>query len=374
MKMKAAVIRQMGADQPYAESKPMRIEEVEIAAPQERELLIQIKAASLCHSDLSSINGNRPRPMPMILGHEAAGIVVECGPGVTDIEVGDHVALIFAPSCGECLPCKEGHPGRCEPGQQSNGDGTLLGGGIRLSQNGQPVYHHVGVSAFAEFCVVNRGSLVKIDKSLPFDEAALFGCAVLTGVGAALNTAGVFPGSSVAVVGLGGVGLNALLGAKVAGAEQIIALDVHDDKLEIAKRLGATATVNAKDDDAIEKVKELTNGGVNFGFEMAGSVQAMELAYRITRRGGTTVTAGLPHPEARWELQHVNLTAEERTVKGSYVGSCVPSRDVPRYINLYKSGMLPVDQLMSDHLKLEDINEGFDRLQSGHTVRQIIMM
>ena len=141
MKMKAAVIRQMGADQPYAESRPMTIEEVEIESPQERELLIQIKAASLCHSDLSSVNGNRPRPMPMILGHEAAGVVVECGPGVTDIEVGDHVALIFAPSCGECISCKEGHPGRCEPGQQSNGAGTLLGGGIRLSQNGQPVYH-----------------------------------------------------------------------------------------------------------------------------------------------------------------------------------------------------------------------------------------
>ncbi|MDA0237349.1 MAG: zinc-dependent alcohol dehydrogenase family protein [Proteobacteria bacterium] len=374
MKMKAAVIRQMGVEQPYADSKPLTIEEVDIASPQERELLVKIKAASLCHSDLSSVNGNRPRPTPMILGHEAAGIVVECGPGITDIVTGDHVALVFAPSCGECISCKEGRPGQCEPGQQANGAGTLLGGGIRLSQNGEPIYHHVGVSAFAEYCVVNRGSLIKIDKSLPFNEAALFGCAVLTGVGAALNTAGVFPGATVGVVGLGGVGLNTLLGAKVAGASQIIAIDVHDDKLDIAKRLGATATVNAKDDKAIEKVKELTQGGVNFGFEMAGSVQAMELAYRITRRGGTTVTAGLPHPKARWELQHVNLTAEERTVKGSYMGSCVPTRDVPRYIDLYKRGMLPVDQLLSDHIKIEDINEGFDRLQSGHTVRQIIMM
>lgn len=374
MKMKAAVIREMGLQQPYSESKPITIEEVEIAQPQERELLIQVKAASLCHSDLSTINGNRPRQMPMILGHEAAGIVVECGDGVTDIEPGDHVALVFAPSCSECIPCKEGHPGRCEAGQQANGAGTLLGGGIRLSQDNEPVYHHVGVSAFAEYCVVNRGSVVKIDKSLPFDEAALFGCAVLTGVGAALNTAQVFPGATVGVVGLGGVGLNALFGAKVGGASQIIAIDVHDDKLELAKTLGATAVVNAKDDDAIDKVKKLTSGGVDFGFEMAGSVQAMELAYRITKRGGTTVTAGLPHPNARWELQHVNLTAEERTVKGSYVGSCVPTRDVPRYINLYQNGMLPVDKLMSDHIKLEDINEGFDRLASGHTVRQIIMM
>jgi alcohol dehydrogenase len=170
------------------------------------------------------------------------------------------------------------------------------------------------------------------------------------------------------------VGLNAMFGALVAGASQVIAIDVHDDKLDLAKQLGATDVVNAKDEDAIQQVKNLTNGGVDFGFEMAGSVQAMELAYRITRRGGTTVTAGLPHPDARWPLQHVNLTAEERTVKGSYVGSCVPSRDVPRYIDLYRKGMLPVNKLMSDHITLDEINEGFDKLASGHTVRQIIMM
>lgn len=374
MKIKAAVIREMGLAQPYAKSRPMKIEEVELAPPGEREVLVQIKAASLCHSDLSTVNGDRPRQTPMVLGHEASGVVTECGPGITDIKPGDHVALVFAPSCGECLACREGHPGRCEPGQVANGAGTLLGGAIRLSQNGQPVYHHVGVSAFAEYCVVNRGSLVKIDNQLPFDEGALFGCAVLTGVGAALNTAQVFPGARVAVVGLGGVGLNALFGAKVGGASQIIAIDVHDDKLELAKKLGATDVVNAKDEKAIEKVKALTSGGVDFGFEMAGSVQAMELAYRVTRRGGTTVTAGLPHPDARWQMQHVNLTAEERTVKGSYVGSCVPTRDIPRYVDLYRKGMLPVNKLMSDHISLEQINEGFDKLASGHTVRQIIMM
>ena len=374
MRIKAAVIREMGMAPPYANSKPMKIEEVDLAPPGEREVLVQIKAASLCHSDLSTVNGDRPRQTPMVLGHEAAGVIVECGPGVNDVKAGDHVALVFAPSCGECIACKEGHPGRCEPGQQSNADGTLLGGAMRLSQNGKPVYHHVGVSAFAEYCVVNRGSLVKIDDQPPFDEAALFGCAVLTGVGAALNTAQVFPGATVAVVGLGGVGLNALLGALVGGASQVVAIDVHDDKLELAKQLGASDVVNAKDEDAIQQVKDLTNGGVDFGFEMAGSVQAMELAYRITRRGGTTVTAGLPHPEARWPLQHVNLTAEERTVKGSYVGSCVPTRDVPRYIDLYRKGMLPVNKLMSDHISLDQINEGFDRLASGHTVRQIITM
>jgi alcohol dehydrogenase len=374
MKIKAAVIREMGLQQPYAQSRPMSIEEVELAPPQQREVLVQVKAASLCHSDLSTVNADRPRQMPMVLGHEAAGVVVELGPGVDDLAVGDHVVMVFAPSCGECVACKEGHPGRCEPGQKANGAGTLLGGGMRLSQNGQPVYHHVGVSAFAEYCVVNRGSLVKIDKQLPWDEAAMFGCAVLTGVGAALNTAQVFPGAKVAVVGLGGVGLNAMFGAQVAGASQVVAIDIHDDKLELAKSLGATDVVNARDPDAIQKVKEITNGGVDFGLEMAGSVQAMELAYRVTRRGGTTVTAGLPHPDHRWPLQHVNLTAEERTVKGSYVGSCVPPRDMPRYIDLYRRGRLPVDRLMSDHIRLEDINEGFDRLASGHTVRQIIVL
>jgi alcohol dehydrogenase len=374
MKIKAAVIRQMGLAQPYADSKPMSIEEVELDKPGQREVLVQIKAASLCHSDLSTVNGDRPRQMPMVLGHEASGVVQEVGGGIGDLKVGDHVALVFAPSCGQCLSCIEGHPGRCEPGQQANGAGKLLNGGMRLSQQGERVYHHVGVSAFAEYCVVNRGSLVKIDSALPFDEAALFGCAVLTGVGAVFNTAQVFPGSKVAVLGLGGVGLNSLLGAIVAGAQQIVALDLHDDKLDLAKQLGATDVVNARDPDAIKKVKDLTGGGVHFALEMAGSVQAMELAYRITRRGGTTVSAGLPHPDHRWPLQHVNMVAEERTIKGSYVGSCVPARDLPRYIDLYRRGMLPVNKLMSDHIELEDINAGFDRLASGHTVRQIIMM
>lgn len=373
MKIKAAVLRQSGLPQPYAQSRPLSIEVVELDPPGPRELLVQVKAAGLCHSDLSTINGDRPRQTPMVLGHEAAGIVEALGPGITDLAVGDHVVMVFAPSCGQCTPCQEGFPARCENGQQANGAGTLMGGHIRLHQGGKPVYHHTGVSAFAEYCVVNRGSVVKVDKALPLDEAAVFGCAVLTGVGSALNTAKVTAGARVAVVGLGGVGLNALLGAQVAGANRIVAIDIHDDKLELAKTLGATDVVNAKDPDAIAKVKALTDGGADFAFEMAGSVQAMELAYRVTRRGGTTVTAGLPHPDARWALQHVNLTAEERTVKGSYMGSCIPPRDLPRYVELYRRGKLPVNKLMSDHLTLDRINEGFDALASGHTVRQLVM-
>lgn len=373
MKIRAAIIRQSGLPQPYANSRPLSIEEVDLDPPGPRELLVQVKAAGLCHSDLSTINGDRPRQTPMVLGHEAAGVVAEVGTGVTDIVAGDHVVMVFAPSCGQCTPCQEGFPARCENGQQANGAGTLMGGHIRLHQNGKPVYHHTGISAFAEYCVVNRGSVVKVDKALPFDEAAVFGCAVLTGVGAALNTAKVTAGSRVAVVGLGGVGLNALLGAQVAGANRIVAIDIHDDKLALAMTLGATDVVNAKDPDAIAKVKALTDGGADFAFEMAGSVQAMELAYRVTRRGGTTVTAGLPHPDARWPVQHVNLTAEERTVKGSYMGSCIPPRDLPRYVELYRRGKLPVNKLMSDHLTLDRINEGFDALASGHTVRQLVM-
>ncbi|MBL0143599.1 MAG: zinc-dependent alcohol dehydrogenase family protein [Betaproteobacteria bacterium] len=374
MKTRAAILHTVGAPPPYAQSQPLRIEELELASPGAGEVLVRIRAAGLCHSDLSVINGDRPRPVPMALGHEAAGEVVECGPLVADLVPGDHVVMVFVPSCGHCVPCMEGRPALCEPGAASNTAGTLLGGGRRLSMGGKPVHHHMGVSAFAEYAVVSRRSLVKIDSDLAFDEAALFGCAVLTGVGAVVNTAKMTPGSTAAVVGLGGVGMNCILAASLAGARVVVAVDLFEDKLELARSLGATHSVNARAPDAIEQVREASGGGVDFAFEMAGSVQAMELAYRATRRGGTTVTAGLPHPEHRWPLQHVNLTAEERTVKGSYVGSCVPVRDIPRYIALYKAGRLPVDRLMSDHLKLEEINAGFDRLASGRVVRQVVML
>jgi alcohol dehydrogenase len=374
VKGRAAVLHTTGAPQPYAESQPLRIEEVEFAPPGPGEVLVRVRAAGLCHSDLSVINGDRPRPLPMALGHEAAGEVVECGPLVADLQPGDHVVMVFVPSCGHCIPCMEGRPALCEPGAASNTAGTLLGGGRRLSMAGQPVNHHMGVSAFADYAVVSRRSLVKIDPTLAFDEAALFGCAVLTGVGAVVNTAKMTPGATAAVIGLGGVGMNSILAAWLSGARVVVAVDLFDDKLDLAKSLGATHAVNARAPDAVEQVRRASGGGVDFAFEMAGSVQAMELAYRVTRRGGTTVTAGLPHPDHRWPLQHVNLTAEERTVKGSYIGSCVPVRDIPRYIALYKEGRLPVDRLMSDHLKLEEINTGFDRLASGRVVRQVVML
>ena len=372
MKVRAAVLNAMGATMPYAKSKPLSIEEVELRPPGPGEVLVRMGAAGLCHSDLSVINGDRPRPTPMALGHEAAGVVEALGPGTSDLKKGDHVVLVFIPSCGHCNPCAEGRPALCEPGAASNTAGTLLSGERRIFKDGKPIHHHMGCSAFAEAAVVSRHSLVKVDSDLPLDEAALFGCAVLTGVGAVVNTARVRAGNSVAVVGLGGVGLASVLGAVAAGARATVAVDLSDEKLALAKALGATHTFNAADPDLIAKVKEATRGGVDFAIEMAGSTRAFETAYRITRRGGTTVTAGLPPPNATWAMPSTNLVAEERTIKGSYIGTCVPSRDLPRYIELYKGGKLPVNKLMSGRMKLEQINEGFDLLHEGKAVRQVV--
>jgi alcohol dehydrogenase len=373
MKIKAAVLERMGAEPPYDRSRPLVISEVELDPPGPGEVLVRIAAAGLCHSDLSVINGDRPRPTPMVLGHEAAGIVEEVGAGVEDLARGDHVVMVFVPSCGHCLPCAEGRPALCEPGAAANTAGTLLSGARRLHRGGGDVHHHLGVSAFADHATVSRRSLVKVDRDLPLDQAALFGCAVLTGVGAVINTARVPAGASVAVVGLGGVGLAALLGAIAAGARRVAAVDLSNDKLGLARQLGASDIFNAGAPDAVSQIRDVTSGGLDFVFEMAGSVRAMDLAYRITRRGGTTVTAGLPPPNHTFALPQVNLVAEERTVKGSYIGTCVPQRDLPRYIELYRRGRLPVDRLMSDHLKLADINLGFDRLHEGKAVRQIVV-
>jgi alcohol dehydrogenase len=373
MKIKAAVLYAMDAKPPFAESRPLSIEEIDLAPPGPGEILVKIGAAGLCHSDLSVINGDRPRPLPMALGHEAAGIVEELGQGVTDLERGDHVVLVFVPSCGHCEPCAEGRPALCEPGAAANSAGTLLSGARRLSRNGQPIHHHLGCSVFAEYATVSRRSVVRIDRELPLDEAALFGCAVLTGVGAVVNTAQVRAGSSVAIIGLGGVGLASLLGANAAGARQIVAVDLSDAKLELARALGATHTFNAGNPNCKDEIRGATGGGVAFCFELAGSVRALELAYGITRRGGMTVTAGLPPPSARFPLPAVNLVAEERTIKGSYIGTCVPSRDIPRYIDLYRQGKLAVNRLMSGRLELEDINPGFDLLNEGKAVRQVVV-
>ena len=373
MKIRGAVLNAMGAMPPYTVSRPLAIDTIELRDPERGEVLVRIAAAGLCHSDLSVINGDRPRPTPMLLGHEAAGVVERVGAGVDDLAKGDHVVLVFVPSCGHCPSCAEGRPALCVPGAASNGAGTLLGGGQRLFRGGDVINHHMGCSAFAEYAVVSRNSLVKVDRDVPLDEAALFGCAVLTGMGAVVNTARVPAGATVAVVGLGGVGLAAILGAAATGASRIVAVDLAADKREFALGIGATEAFDGGADDAIEAIRAATGGGVDFAFEFAGSVKAMDLAYRITRRGGTTVTAGLPHPDARFPLPHTHLVAEERTVKGCYIGTCVPSRDLPRYVALYKRGKLPVDRLLTHRLKLEDINEGFERLREGKAIRQVVV-
>ena len=374
MRIRAAVLREMGANRPYSESRPLSIEQLVLDPPGPGEVLVRIAAAGLCHSDLSVINGSRPRPMPMAIGHEAAGVVVAIGDHVDDLDPGDHVVMVFMPSCGHCALCSEGRPALCEPGAAANGQGLLLSGQRRLhgGVDGEPVYHHLGCSAFANYAVVSRRSLVKVDSDLPFEIAALFGCAVLTGVGAVVNTAKVQPGQSVAIIGLGGVGLAALLGALASGAAQVIAVDLSDEKLELARTLGATATVDATLVDPVEKVKALTNGGADFAFEFAGVGSALENAYAMTRRGGVTVTAGLPPPQAALGVNIVSLVAEERTLKGSYIGTCVPVRDIPRYVALYKQGRLPVDRLLSGTISLDDINAGFDRLHDGGVARLVV--
>jgi alcohol dehydrogenase len=374
MKTCAAVLQAIGRPPPYAESRPLVVEELALDPPGPGEVLVEIKAAGLCHSDLSVINGDRPRPTPMALGHEAAGIVRELGAGVSDLAIGDHVVLVFVPSCGRCVACMEGRPALCEPGAAANAAGSLLSGTRKLRRADGPVHHHMGVSAFGELAVVSRNSCVRIDPELPLEEAALFGCAVLTGVGAVVNTARVVPGQSVAVIGLGGVGLNAVLGARLAGARRIVALDLVEDKLALARELGATDVFDAGQPDCAQAVRDATVGGVDVALEMAGSVKAMELAWQITRRGGTTVTAGLPHPDHRFALPQVALVGEERTVKGSYIGSCVPIRDVPRYVELYRQGRLPVDRLLSERVRLDELNEAFDRLASGRTIRQVLVV
>lgn len=373
MKIKAAVLHEMGKSRPYVDSKPLTIEEIELSSPRRGEALVRIKAAGLCHSDLSVINGDRPRQVPMVLGHEAAGEVVELGPDVRGLAVGDHVVFSFLPICNHCMPCMTGRPALCDNGMVANNKGELLGGGHRLrDQKQQPIHHHLGVSGFAEYAVVSQKSIIKIDPALPFEIAALFGCAVITGVGAVVNTAKLSLGQTVLITGMGGVGFAALLGAFAAGASKVIVADVNKDKLAKALELGAHAVVDSSAAHAVEEVKDLTNGGADVGFEFAGVTQALEFTYNATGRGGKTVTAGLPHPSKLMQISPLKLVAEERTLQGSYLGSCIPTRDIPAYIALYNSGRLPVDKLLTHTLKFSEIHEGFDRLAAGEGIRQVI--
>ena len=373
IRCKAAVLRTIGAPRPWARSQPLSIEEITLAPPKPVELVVRIAGAGLCHSDLSVINGDRPRPVPLALGHEGSGEIVEVGSAIDDVKAGDHVVFQFSASCGRCRRCVEGRPQVCERAAIAKSAGELMAGGSRItSVNGERIGHHSGLSCMSEYVVVDRGSVVVIDKTLPLADAALFGCAVMTGVGAVINTARIRAGDSVAVVGLGGVGLSGVMGARVAGAEKIIAIDREPSRLEVAASVGATHMVCARDADCVEQVRELTGGGVDYAFELSGSVEGLATAYASIRYGGTVVVSGLPAAAALFSINQNDLVGQEKTIRGSYQGSCVPVRDIPRFIRLYQEGRLPVSRLVDGHIGFDQLNAGFDKLQDVKAIRQIL--
>ena len=373
MKMKAAILRTTSAQRPFSVSKPLSIEEVELDPPKRGEVLIKVKAVGLCHSDLVAITVERAKPMPIVIGHEAAGIVEEIGQDVQGFAVGDHVVPSYVASCGRCEMCSVGRPALCEPATIANANAVLKDGTTRLRQGSTRIHHHSGVAGFAEYSVIPEEALVKIDKSVPFEHAALFGCGVVTGVGSVINTAQAKPGQFIAVVGLGGVGLSAVLAALAIGSGKVLALDLSEEKLAFARELGVHHALNAGDADVQAQIAALTGGGVHIAIETAGSNRALQMAYDITRRGGTTVTAGMPGPEAEITLSHLKIAAEERSIKGSYMGSCVAKRDIPRYLNMFQNGSLPVDKLMSRLIGFDDLNAAMDRLADAKTVREVLI-
>jgi alcohol dehydrogenase len=372
MKTLAAVLHERGLPAPYAQSKPLVIEELELDPPGEGEVLIEMTAAGLCHSDLSVINGTRLWPLPIVIGHEACGTVRELGKGVKDLREGEHVVFAFLPTCGHCPMCAVGRPQLCEPGVTANRAGKLITGSVRFGKGSQRVQHHSGIAGYSQFSVVARESIVKVPQDIAPETAVLFGCAIMTGVGAVVNTARVSSGSSVAVFGMGGVGLSVIMGAKAVGAWPIIAVDVLDAKLELARKCGATHVVNASATDPVAAIRDLTNGGVEHAFEAVGDENVIAQAFGSARRGGRAVCIGLTHPDKKVSLPALAFAGEEKSLLGSYMGSCVPQRDIPRYMGMYRAGLLPVDLLTSRVIKLQEVNEGFDLLERGLVARQVI--
>jgi Zn-dependent alcohol dehydrogenase len=365
VEIRGAVLERIGAPRPYTTSRPLVVEQLDLAPPGAGELLVRIEAAGVCHSDLSVVDGNRVRPVPMLLGHEAAGIVEQVGTGVTAAEPGQRVTLTFLPRCGRCPACATDGLTPCEPGSAANAAGTLLGGGIRLSRAGEPVHHHLGVSGFASHAVVSQASAVPVPDDVPPSVAALLGCAVLTGGGAVLNVGRPVPGQTVAVVGLGGVGMAALLTALAHDSVDVVAVDVLPEKLAAARALGAQRGYTPQ---------QAIDGGVRAPvvIEAAGHPAALQTAIALTAPGGRTITVGLPPPDARISLAPLGFVAEGRSLIGSYLGSAVPGRDIPRFVALWRSGLLPVQALVSDNIALDDINAAMDHLADGTAVRQLV--
>lgn len=366
MQITGAVLEEAGRPRPYALSRPIQIVEMELDEPGPGEVLVRIEAAGLCHSDLSVVDGNRPRPMPMLLGHEAAGRVLRVGGGVDDLAAGQRVVMSFLPRCGTCPSC--GTAGRlpCTLGSAANASGELLTGGRRLHRAGQPVNHHLGVSAFADHAVIDRRSLVAVDDDVPPQVAAVLGCAVLTGGGAVINAGRPQDGDTVLVVGLGGVGMAALLTALSLGRGKVIGVDAVAGKRDQARELGASEVYGPA---------EALAAGVRASvvIEAAGNARAFETAVALTDVGGTTVTVGLPAPTDTSTVAPLLITAEARTIIGSYLGSAVPARDIPMFAQMWREGRLPVESLISSTVALADINAAMDDLADGKAIRQIIL-
>ena len=336
-------------------------------------MLVKMAAAGVCHSDLHVVKGDLAAPLPGILGHEGAGVVLEVGGGVTNVAPGDHVIPLWRASCGTCYYCSRGRPALCDLGTKIRLTGRMLDGTSRFSRNGEEIFHFNGVSSFAEMSVLPAAGVIPIPKDVPLEQAALIGCAVLTGVGAVLNTARIEPGSSVVVIGAGGVGLNVIQGAAIAGAERVIAVDLLDHKLELARQFGATHTINGAREDVLEKVKALTQGrGADYAFEVIGLPRTVAQAVAVIRRGGTAVAIGIPAVTAEFTLPALPLVTQEKVLKGSLYGSCDFHRDIPLILGLYSAGKLKLDELITKTYTLDEINVAFAALERGDGARGVI--
>jgi S-(hydroxymethyl)glutathione dehydrogenase/alcohol dehydrogenase len=359
--MKAALFR--GINQ------PLTIEEIQVDAPARGEVLVKVAASGVCHSDVHFVDGLWPFPPPAVLGHEAAGIVEAVGDDVTYLKPGDHVISCLSVFCGTCEKCLTGHPNLC----LSGGLVRPAGQPPRLSQDGQPVNQFANLSSYAEKMLVSENALVKIADDVPLDVAALIGCGVLTGVGAALRTARIEPGCSVAVFGAGGVGLAAIQGALIGGARQIIAVDLSESKLATAKSLGATHIVDASDGNPVQRIMELTNGGVDYSFEAIGLKATAEQAFDCLAPGGTATLIGMVPLGQKVELDARALLFGERKMQGSLMGSNRFRVDMPQYIEFYRQGRLKLDEMITTRMKLEDVNEAFRAMKAGEVARQVIV-
>jgi NDMA-dependent alcohol dehydrogenase len=365
MKIQAALIT--------AAQQPVRVEMLDLDPPRAGEVLIQIKACGVCHSDYHLISGTTQHPLPVVPGHEGAGIVEAVGDGVLRIKPGDHVVLNWAPNCGHCFYCLRGKPNLCDTFVGPIWDGVMLDGTPRLSWNGQPVYHFSALAAFAEYTVVPQETCVAVRSDVLLSVAALVGCAVTTGVGAVLYTAQVQPGDRVAVFGCGGVGLSVIMGAQLAGAQQIIAIDRLPQKLELAKQFGATDVIDASQVDAIEMVRDMTAGrGADVTFEAAGAPQLQADCVEAARPGGKAVLVGLSAMGSSTPLSGAKLVRQEKTVIGSYYGTAHTARDFPFLLDLYVAGKLNLDRLISRTYRLVEINEAFDAMLKGEVARGVV--